>query len=105
MHSPPIARIQPLYRPLGYLPAPTTGHPKGRRERYAVEINGRVEIVDARDLHGLPFLLRVYPDPEHWRRLFPRGGQWRRHIDTLAAAAWFIRECKKVGEFDPKNSP
>ena len=88
-----VSRFQPLYKCRGV----TTGV----FPRFAVEIDGRVIIRRAGQMACLDFLLGdVYPDPSHWKQLYPYG---RNKIDAKAAASWFIRECRKAGTYSAKT--
>lgn len=71
----------------------------GGEARYFLRINDRVRSFRAMEMHGIAFLLSVYPSAEYWSATFPRPG--RCQIDTKAAWAWIIGDCLKAGEFDP----
>jgi hypothetical protein len=90
---PPITRIQPLYRPVGYR------RTVGGYMRYFIELRGEVREYRPLEMHGLAFLLEMYPDIGHWRMLFPRRG--RMGVDTKEALAWFCRECQRAGLYQP----
>lgn len=92
---PPITIIRPLYRPLGVYRFPS-GYP-----RYFIEVNGVVRWYRGGDMTGLSFLRDIYPDPNHWRQLFPR--RVRSGIDVHAAAGWFVAACEKAGPYEPPD--
>lgn len=88
----PITRIAPLWRALGYQLLP-----QGRR--YFLLVNGQVRRYRACQMYGLNFLLDIYPDREHWRRMFPYGVG--RRVDTGEALRFFARACDEAGEYKP----
>ncbi len=92
-----ITRIAPLFECLGHYRV------RGGMPRYVLRVRGEVRVFRAIEMHGLAFLLDLYPDHEHWRRLFPLSGS--RKVDTKAALSWFIRECAAAGEYQAKISP
>ena len=94
--TPPITRYRPIYRCLGYVE-----NAQGYR-RYVVAFGDPERVVIRRvgEMTGLEFLLTVYADPGHWRRLFPRPAGRRAGVDCQQAAAWFVRECTKAGPFN-----
>lgn len=88
-----ITVIRPVYRCLGVRRS-RTGYP-----RYIIEVNGQVRSYRGVDMSSLNFLRDIYPDPNHWRLLFPR--RVRSGIDVHEAAGWFVKECEKAGAYDP----
>lgn len=92
--SPTITRLQPLWRPLG-VEDTRWGF------RYWLEINGRVRRLKPSQMCGCDFLSDVYPDMEHWRRLFPWG--YGRRIDTKAALTYFLKACREAGAYVPAS--
>lgn len=94
-HEAPIHRVAPIWRALGYQ---HTKHGK----RYWLTIGTRTRAYRAGEMYGLSFLVDVYPDPEHWRRIFPYGEG--RRINTGAALAYFIKQCEDAGEYVPPGN-
>ena len=84
-------RFAPIWRPLG-----VEWMKWGKR--YWVEVDGHALGLRAGGLYGIQFLADIYPDLEHWRRMFPRGA---RKIDNRAALHYFIRACEKAGPYRP----
>lgn len=83
--------VAPLYIALGYQ-TPRIGPPV-----YFFRIGGRVMAFRAWELQGLPFLLELKCDVDHWREMFP--GNKRRRIDNQKAAEYFTRLCKEAGHY------
>lgn len=81
-----------LYRALGvYSP------PRGDRS-YVYAVPGEIRAYRVNELGGVQFLLDVWPDPDHWRALYPKG---RDKIDGLRARAAIMRECVEAGPYVP----
>jgi hypothetical protein len=79
------------FEPLGYAQA------RGSERRYAFRTSTDLIVFRGVVLASLSGLLALNPDPNFWRKLFPkRGGR----IDTAAAAAFLIRECQLTGLVD-----
>ena len=91
--EPAIRKITPLYQCLGYF-----RYPSGE-VRYYISVRDEVRCYRARDMIGLGFLFELYAYPGYWAMHFP--AQTRTRIDTREAGAWFVRECVKLGEYDP----
>ena len=83
----PVRRIVPLYRPLGMI-----------EPRCVIWTPERVVVYHPAAIANLGFLLGLYPDIGYWRNLFPAP---RSRVDSKAAAAWFVRECRKLGAWTP----
>ena len=92
-HAPVQARRPPLFQFLGTVCA------KGAYKRFAIETHcGEARLFRAGDLANVATLLEIYPDANYWRARFPRG---QSKVDSKMAAVWFIRECQKVGPYEP----
>lgn len=89
--------LAPHFRPLG-IHRTKIGYPI-----YYLEVHGQPRAFRAGELHGLPFLLMLVPDVDHWRALFPRGRGGRR-VDTAKACAYFMTACEQAGSYRPPRS-
>ena len=86
------------FEPLGYAQA------RGGERRYIFRCATGIIIFRGVDLASLGGLLALNPDAGLWRKLFPkRGGR----IDTAAAAAFWIHECRCRGQIElpPDHAP
>ena len=94
---PPVRRIAPRYRALGYSCTPGQSY-------YWLEVNGQVRRFKPTQMHGLAFLIgELYPDPGYWRAGFPKAN--RSGIDTHRATATIVRLCREAGEYRPEPAP
>jgi hypothetical protein len=76
------------FEPVGYAQS------RGSEHRYVFRTPTGLVVYRGVVLASLPGLLALNPDASLWRRWFPkRGGR----VDTVAAAAFCIRECRCRG--------
>ena len=90
---PAVRVIRPLYQPLGWLT-------KGKERHYAIRVGDTIGAWRATQMVSLGWLLDVYPDSNYWCRLFPAVSNRPGRCDPKAAAAWFIREAQRLGQYD-----
>lgn len=83
----------PLFLPLGVYQRPLC------EPLYYFQIAGNIERFRASELGGFTFLLRLNPDPDTWRLMFPRNGG--RRLDAPRAMAWLIGLCQQAGPYTP----
>lgn len=51
---------------------------------------------------GLAFLIGIYPDHDHWVRMYPSETYNGRKVDWRRACTSIIRLCIEAGEYVPK---
>lgn len=81
-----------IYRALGVYAAP------GAEPRYVVATPGMLRAYRPADIGGVSALLDLWPDADHWRRLYPKGAHG---IDAYRARAAIMRECQEAGDYLP----
>ena len=95
--APAIKRYAPVYQCLGFLEAVTLA---GER-RYVIErADGSRQVLRPMQMHGLSFLLSLYPDPAYWRSRHPK--RCRTGVDIQSAMAGLIRACHEQGVYTPE---
>ena len=95
--APAIKRYAPVYRALGFLEAITAN----AERRYVIErADGTRQILRPMQMHGLAFLLSLYPDPAYWRSRHPK--RCRTGVDIQSAMAGLIRACHEQGVYTPQ---
>ena len=94
--SPAVKRYAPVYRALGFIEA---AHRNGER-RYIIErADGTRQSYRPMQMHGLAFLLSLYPDPGYWHSRHPK--RCRTGVDIQSAMASLIRACHERGVYTP----
>lgn len=81
-----------IYRALGYYTAP------GADPRYILAVPNGLRAYRGPDIGGVSALLDLWPDADHWRRLYPKGAHG---IDAYRARAAIMRECQEAGPYLP----
>jgi len=93
--TPVVRRYAPIYRACGFVEA----HRNGER-RYVIErADGTRQALRPMQMHGLAFLLSLYPDPGYWRSRHPK--RCRTGVDIQSAMASLIRACHEQGVYTP----
>jgi hypothetical protein len=86
------------FEPLGHAQA------RGSEPRYVFRTPTGIVVYRGVVLASLPGLLALNSDLRFWRKYFPRPGG---RVDTPAAAAFLIRECRCIGvvQLPPEFAP
>jgi len=87
-----IKRIVPVYVCLGFVEATTTA---GERRYVIQRQDGVIQILRANQLHGIAYLLSLYPDSGYWRSRHPKRS--RAGVDIQHAMSHLIQTCHAAG--------
>ncbi len=93
----------PLFIPLGY-----SIH---KSERWLhIQVDGEMRTYRPSQALGLAFLLGIYPDHDHWARLYPSHHYHGRRVNWRSACSHITRLCIAAGEYrapspDAPDSP
>jgi len=91
---PAVKRYAPVYQCLGFIEAVTTN----AERRYVIErADGKRQVLRPMQMHGLAFLLSLYPDPGYWRSRHPKRS--RAGVDIQSAMAGLIKACHEQGVY------
>lgn len=92
--KPAPREASPLFTPLGYS--------RHNSERWLhLRVGDEVRTYRPSQALGMAFLLGIYPDHDHWARMYPSRYYNGQRLDWRAAVSHIIRLCIEAGEYTP----
>lgn len=99
MQSVPRPSASPAPREALFIPL---GYSRHNAEAWLhLRVGGEVRTFRPSQALGLAFLIGIYPDHDHWARLYPSDTYNGRKVDWRRACSHITRLCMAAGEYRP----
>ncbi len=93
-HAGRLSTGKPLFIPLGY-----SRH--GVERWLHIRVDGEDRTYRPTQALGMAFLLGIYPDHDHWARMYPSRYYNGQRLDWRSAVSHITRLCIAAGEYKP----